>query len=113
MRFPVVPQQRGTEGLLAAGPSHHVPLGSQLFKVCGGRTDCPSPPTCGLGRPTYRSSILPIPVPSGNARFQSPAYKAWGSGRRRRIRSCWLISIIITVITNNSDNTAPHLHGSL
>lgn len=33
--------------------------------------------------------------------------------KRRCIRSCWLISIIITVITSNSDNMASHLHGSL
>lgn len=56
MRFPVVPQQRGTEGLLAAGPSHHVSLGSQLFKVCGPRYTA----VAGLTVPPFLHVVLAI-----------------------------------------------------
>lgn len=99
--------------------SHHVPLESLLFIARG-------PPRrsgwlARLLHPFHVWSWLFLLqdlclLPSHPlCKCQASESRSQGLGepvKRRCIRSCWLISIIITVITNNSDNTASHSYRS-
>lgn len=98
MRLPVLPQQRGAEGPFRKSALHSL-WATEVQRVAG----LTALPLLQI----LPSHLLPS-HPLCKCWVSEPHKQGMGEPvKRRRIRSCWLISIIITVITNNSDNRPP------